>query len=67
MSIIKIVDASTGEEIERDMTPEELKAAKNADAEWQNLQKENLSQAATKEAILKRLGLTADEVATLLA
>lgn len=63
---IKLVNATTGEEIERLMNPEEL-------AEWQ-LSKENTeaieTEIANKEAVrlavLEKLGLTADEAAALL-
>jgi hypothetical protein len=63
---IKIVDCETGEEIIRDATVEEIaqieldaanEAAKKAEAE---------AKAAEKQALLDRLGITADEAKLLL-
>jgi len=63
---IKIVDVTTGEEIVRDATTEEIaqmeidaanEAARKAEAE---------AKAAARQAILDRLGLTADEAKLIL-
>lgn len=65
------IDAATGEVIERDFTPAELEqraadaaAAAAADAERQAAEKKA---AADRAALLKKLGITADEAALLLA
>ena len=64
---IKLVNAETGEEIERDMNAEELaqlekdKAASNAESAVAAALEEQ------KLAVLKKLGLTSDEVAALLS
>jgi hypothetical protein len=70
MNTIKIVDVATGTDIEREMTEEEISDSK----EQQKIAKKELadaeSQAKTKaiarQAILDRLGITADEAAILL-
>jgi hypothetical protein len=60
-------NVETGEAIERDATPEELTEAKvNAKLALER-QKEREDQASAKQAILDRLGLTAEEAALLLA
>jgi hypothetical protein len=65
--MVKIVNAETGEEIEREMNAEELaqleldkatEAASRAEAE---------AKANARAAVLAKLGLTAEEAATLLA
>ncbi len=64
--IIKLVNATTGEEIEREMNAEELaqfeidKAAAQAEKEAES------ATAAARQAILDRLGLTQEEAALLL-
>ena len=63
---VKIVDVSTGEEIIRDATAEEIKRFEKeaADAAEQNaIESDKANQ---KQAILDRLGLTADEAKILL-
>ena len=64
--IIKIVNVETGEEIEREMTKEELvQQAKDIEAEEKRLA--NLqAQAAAKAALLERLGITEEEAKLLL-
>jgi hypothetical protein len=63
---VKIVNVETGEEIVRDATPEEIAQMKiiadTAIAE----KAEAEAKSATKQAILDRLGLTADEAKLLL-
>ena len=64
--IIKIVNASTGEEIEREMTALEL-AQWNKDLDEAQADKEKAAQKATaKTALLERLGITEDEARLLL-
>ena len=61
MTIIKIVNVTTGEEIERPMTADELK-------DWQaNCEASEKAQAVKKSLAdkLAALGLTADEIASL--
>jgi non-ribosomal peptide synthetase component E (peptide arylation enzyme) len=66
-SIIKIVNATTGEEIEREMNAEEL-AVVAADELAENLRLEALAQkAAEKAALLEKLGITESEAALLLS
>lgn len=66
MTTIKIVNVETGEEIERKMNADELaqyeadKAAAQAEAEAL------AAKESTRQAILDRLGLTADEAELLL-
>ena len=69
MKIIqKIVDVTTGEEtiIERDETAEELKARENWEKQTAELAAEQVSKDAARQAVLDKLGLSADEVAALL-
>ena len=64
--MVKLVNAETGEEIVREMNAEELKQWEKDIAEA-NAEKEALAaKAAQRQAILDRLGLTADEAALLL-
>ena len=63
---VKIVDVTTGEEIVRDATVEEI-AQMQLDAANALARKEAEAQAiAQRQAILDRLGLTADEAKLLL-
>jgi predicted flap endonuclease-1-like 5' DNA nuclease len=63
---IKIVDVTTGEEIIRDATAEEL-AQMEIDAANATARKAELTAKETaKAAILDRIGLTADELKTIL-
>jgi hypothetical protein len=64
--MIKIHNATTGEITEREMTAEELKQSEAdniAHAKWQKAVEDK---EATRQAVLAKLGLTADEVAALL-
>ena len=72
MSKVIEIDCSTGESIERDMTPAELEAqaAMQAQAEADRLTAEEARAAsdaakASAEAKLSALGLTAEEIAAL--
>lgn len=70
MKIIqKIVDVITGEEtiIERDETAEELKARENWEKHTAELAAEATAKEAARQAVLTKLGLTAEEVAALLS
>lgn len=64
--IIKIVDVSTGEEIERPMTKDEFDSYKIATIRDPKIDEEKAARAAARQAIAERLGLTADELAVLL-
>ena len=65
--IIKIVNAETGEELEREMTADEFKIHQAETAAYAAKKDEAIQKAEAKSAIAERLGLTADELATLLA
>jgi hypothetical protein len=68
--MIKIHNTTTGEIIEREMTPEEIDPTltwtKNQKDEFKAQQKIELQKAIDRAAILDRLGLTADELKTIL-
>ena len=65
------VNCETGEVTERDLTAEELQAQADAtaqaEAERVAAEAEAAEKATAKAALLKRLGITADEAALLLA
>jgi len=65
------VNCETGEVTERDLTAEELKAqadaAAQAEADRLAAEADAATKATAKAALLKRLGITADEAALLLA
>jgi hypothetical protein len=64
--IIKLVNAETGEEIEREMNAEEL-AQYEANKEAAQAQKQAEAQkAADRAALLEKLGITEDEAKLLL-
>jgi len=65
--IIKIVNAETGEEIEREMNAKEFAQYENDQEIAAAVKSEQVAKAAAKIAIADRLGLTADELAQLLA
>ena len=64
---IKEVNCTTGEEITREMTDEEIAVRKADEAEHANKLAAQNDAAAAKAALLNRLGITADEAALLLA
>jgi hypothetical protein len=64
--IIKIVNAETGEEIEREMTADELKQHKADQAVYAAKKDAEESKASEKAALLERLGITAEEATLLL-
>ena len=65
------VNCETGEVTERDLTAEELQAHADAQAQYEAdrlaAEAEAAEKAIAKAALLKRLGITADEAALLLA
>ena len=63
---VKIVNCTTGEEIVRDATAEEIAQMEVYAAEQVARQKEEAAKATAKAAILDRIGLTADELKTIL-
>ena len=65
--IVKIVNATTGEEIEREMNAEEFAQYEIDQARSEAVRAEEAAQAAAKAALLERLGITAEEAALLLA
>jgi hypothetical protein len=67
MSKILEINASTGEEIIRDLTEDEQAALDKAVAIQINLNNKQMADEATKAALLERLGLTADEAKLLLS
>jgi hypothetical protein len=71
MTIIKIHDIATGQEFEREMNTEELaqyEADQAAQAERIAAEQQAETEKATlKQAVLDRLGLTAEEAAALLS
>lgn len=64
---IKQVNCETGEEIIREMTAEEIAIRQADELEHANKKAEAETAAATRAAILERLGITADEAALLLS
>ena len=66
----KIVNVQTGEEVIRPYTQEEIEAVKTEEARMQaelnKQQEETAAKDAAKQAVLDKLGLSADEVAALL-
>ena len=64
---IVVVNAETGEVIERDATSDELAQLKADQLMVAELAAEAAAKIAAKEAVLAKLGLTAEEAASLLA
>jgi hypothetical protein len=65
--IIKLVNATTGEEIEREMNAKELADWKKVIAEREALSAAETQKAADKAALLTKLGITDDEAKLLLS
>lgn len=63
---IKIVNCETGEEIVRDATAEEIAQMKIDTANTEARKQAEAEAAAARQAILDRLGLTAEELKVLL-
>lgn len=66
MTTIKIVNAETGEEIERDMNSKELKQWEADAAASAAKEQSDAAKAALKQDLLNRLGITEEEAALLL-
>ena len=64
--IIKIVNAQTGEEVERPMNKQELAEYEVEQAAYLAKLEQQKTAATAKAALLERLGITADEAALLL-
>jgi hypothetical protein len=64
--IIKLVNATTGEEIEREMNAKELADWKKVIAEKEALAAAEAAKAAERAALLSKLGITEDEARLLL-
>ncbi len=64
---IKIVNAETGEVIERDMNAKELAQQEIDKANLLARKEADKAKALAKAAVLERLGITADEAALLLS
>lgn len=65
--MIKIVNAETGEEIEREMTEDELKEHQAMQKAYAKKMADIETKETSKAALLDRLGITADEAALLLS
>jgi hypothetical protein len=63
---VKIVNCETGEEIVRDATVEEITQIEAEQAAQATAQAEAQAKATARQAILDRIGLTADEAQLLL-
>jgi hypothetical protein len=63
---VKIVNVETGEEILRDATTEELSQMEADKSEALAVKTQEESKAAEKAALLTRIGLTEDELKTIL-
>lgn len=64
--IIKIVDANTGQEIEREMNAQELTQWQKDQADIKAFEKDKAAKATAKADLLARLGITEEEAALLL-
>jgi hypothetical protein len=67
MSKILEINATTGEEIVRDLTKDEQADLDKAVAQQLDLANQEVAKATAKAAIADRLGITQDELALLLA
>jgi hypothetical protein len=65
-AMIKIVNVQTGEELEREMTVEELSQLESDATNNAAKIKKQAAKDAARQAVLDKLGLSADEVAALL-
>ncbi len=64
---IKIVNCTTGEEITRNATADEIDNLQKSQLDGQRQKAEAQTRATAKAALLERLGITADEAKLLLA
>ncbi len=67
MATVVVINALTGETVKREQTEAELAQSKADEAEAKALAKVEADKAKAKEAVLAKLGLTADEVTALLS
>lgn len=67
MSQIKEVNALTGEEIERDMTEDELAENAKLIEKWEKEEEIRLRNKQAKDSILEKLGITEEEAKLLLS
>jgi hypothetical protein len=67
MATVVIINALTGETVEREQTEAELAQASADEAEAKARAKAEADKATAKQAVLAKLGLTADEVVALLS
>lgn len=67
MPIIKIVNAQTGEEIEREMNAEELDQYEADQESAKNEAKAKAEAEANRKALLEKLGITEEEAKLLLS
>jgi hypothetical protein len=63
----KIVNCTTGEETEVELSAEELAQQEIDAAAWEKKEAEKASKEAKKQEVMEKLGLTSDEVSALLA
>ena len=66
MSTIKFVNASTGDEIEREMNEEELQAAAELAEKWESEVAARTAKSQAKFELLEKLGITEEEAKLLL-
>ena len=64
--MISILDAQTGEEVTREMNAAEFAQYKADQSDYEIQKAEKANKATAKAAILDRIGLTADELKTIL-
>lgn len=64
--MVRIHDIATNEVIDREMTDEEFSAYKAEQAEQAERDAQEATKAAARQAVLDKLGLTAEEAAALL-
>ena len=67
MATVVVINALTGETVEREQTAAELEQTKADEAEAKARAKAEADKAKAKEAVLIKLGLTANEVTALLS
>ncbi len=63
---VKIVNCTTGEEIVRDATAEEIAQIESNSITFEQIQAQAEAKVAEKQALLDRLGISADEAKLLL-
>jgi hypothetical protein len=63
----KVINCETGEEFEVELSAEDLAQQEIDAAAWAQKEAEKMAKEARKQEVMEKLGLTADEVAALLA